>query len=94
MRRMPLFIGAMLLTASSFAQEPNTTVNPTPDTSTRDYYNRPVEGRTGYNYGNTNYGNWGLLGLLGLTGLLGLRRRETIVRGRDEYLNDQRRRVA
>jgi len=93
MRRVPLFIGAMLLTASSFAQEPNTTGNPSPDTSTRDYYNRPVEGRTGYgNY--TNYGNWGLLGLLGLTGLLGLRRRETIVRGRDEYLNDQRRRVA
>ena len=94
MRCVPLFIGAMLLTASSFAQEPNTTVNPNPDTSTRDYYNRPVEGRAGYgNYGN-NYGNWGLLGLLGLTGLLGLRRRETIVRGRDENLNDQRRRVA
>ena len=87
MRRVPLFIGAILLTASTFAQEPNTTRNPNPDTNTRDYYNRPVEVGTGY-------GNWGLLGLLGLTGLLGLRRRETIVRGRDEYLNEQRRRVA
>lgn len=91
MYRIPVLIGAMLLTASTFAQQTDTSPNPNPnpDAYTRDTYNynRPVEGRTGY-------GNWGLLGLLGLTGLFGLRRGETIVRGRDEYLNEQRRRVA
>jgi MYXO-CTERM domain-containing protein len=84
MRRVPLFIGAALLTASTFAQEPNTTRNARPDAYTRDYYNRPVEVRTGY-------GNWGWLGLLGLAGLLG---RRSVVRSREEYLNEQRRRVA
>lgn len=87
MLRIPVLIGAMLLTASTFAQQTDTSRNPNPDAYTPDAYNRPVEGRTGN-------GNWGLLGLLGLTGLLGLRRGETIVRGRDEYLNEQQRRVA
>ena len=87
MCRVPLLIGAMLLTASAFGQQPDTIRNPNADTYTRDTYGRPAEVRT-------DYGNWGLLGLLGLTGLLGLRRRETIVRGRDEYLDEQRRRVA
>lgn len=93
MWRIPVLIGAMLLTVSAFAQTPDTSRYPNADT--RDTYNRPVEGRTGYPVeGRTGYGDWGLLGLLGLTGLLGLRRRETIVRGREEYLNEQRRRVA
>jgi MYXO-CTERM domain-containing protein len=88
MCRVPLVLGAALLTASAFGQQqPDTTRNLNPDAYNRDAYNRPTEVRT-------DYGNWGLLGLLGLTGLLGLRRRETIVRGRDEYLNEQRRRVA
>jgi MYXO-CTERM domain-containing protein len=87
MCRMPVFIGALLLTASTFAQEPDTSRIPNPDAYTRDSYNRPVEVKTGY-------GNWGLLGLLGLAGLLGLRRGETIARGRNEYLNEQRPKVA
>jgi len=88
MCRMPMFIGAILLTASAFAQQqPDTNQNPNPDAYTPNTYNRPVEVRTGY-------GNWGLLGLLGLTGLLGRGRRETIVRGRDEYVNEPGRRVA
>jgi MYXO-CTERM domain-containing protein len=89
MCRMSVLIGTMLLATSVFAQEPDTSRTTNPDAYTRDTYTRPVEGRTG-----SGYGNWGLLGLLGLTGLLGLRRGETIVRGRDEYLNEQRRRVA
>jgi MYXO-CTERM domain-containing protein len=86
MCRAPVLIGVALLTASAFGQQPDTSQNPNPDAYTRDTYGRPVDVRT-------DYGNWGLLGLLGLTGLFGLRRRETIVRG-DEYLNEQRRRVA
>ena len=85
MCRIAVFMGAVLLTACTFAQEPDTSRYRNPDTYTREPYNRPVEGGTGY-------GNWGLLGLLGLSGLLGLRRRETIVGSRDEY--EQRRRVA
>ena len=78
MCRVPVFIGAVLLTASVFGQEPETSRNSVSDAYTRDYYNRPVEVGTGS-------GSWGWLGLLGLTGLLGLRRRETIVGGRDEF---------
>jgi hypothetical protein len=74
--------GVLLLTVSSFAQQPQ---NPNPDTYTREPYNRPVERTPGT-------GNWGLLGLLGLSGLLGLRQRGAI--GRDEYVTDQRRKVA
>jgi MYXO-CTERM domain-containing protein len=85
MFRVPVLIGAMLLTASAFAQQPDTSQNPNPYGSTQDTYNRPMEVRTGP-------GNWGLLGLLGLAGLLGLRRGETV--RRDEYLDEQRRRVA
>jgi MYXO-CTERM domain-containing protein len=87
MRRIPLFIGAAVLTVSSFAQQTNTGRNLNPDAYTRDTYNRPVDVRTGS-------GNWGLLGLLGLAGLFGLRRGERIIRDREEYLNEQRRRVA
>jgi MYXO-CTERM domain-containing protein len=87
MCRVPVFIGALLLTASTFAQQPDTSQIPNPDTYNQNAYNRPAEVRTGY-------GNWGLLGLLGLAGLLGLRRGETVARGRDEYLDEQRRRVA
>lgn len=93
MRLARVITGAMLLTGSILAQPtPTSPTNPSPDTYDQNTYNnpynsRPVEVRTGH-------GGWGLLGLLGLTGLLGLRRRETIVRGQDEYLNDQRRRVA
>jgi MYXO-CTERM domain-containing protein len=86
MWRIPVLLGGVLLAASTYAQQPDTSRNPN-DAYTRDTYNRPVETRTGP-------GNWGLLGLFGLTGLLGLRRGETIARGRDEYLNEQRRKVA
>jgi MYXO-CTERM domain-containing protein len=86
MCRAPVLIGAVLLTASTFGQQPDTSRIPNPDAYTRDSYNRPEV--------TTGYGNWGLLGLLGLTGLFGLRRRETMVRGRGEYLNEQGRRVA
>ena len=82
MHRIRVLTGVLLLTGSSFAQQPQ---NPNPDTYTREPYNRPVERTSGT-------GNWGLLGLLGLTGLLGLRRRAAI--GRDEYVTDQRRKVA
>ena len=85
MYRAYVLIGVLLLSASSFAQQPNT--RPNADTYSRDTYNRPVEGTSGY-------GGWGLLGLLGLTGLFGLRRRETIVRRRGEYVTGQGRRVA
>jgi MYXO-CTERM domain-containing protein len=88
MRLAPLIVSGMLLTASAFAQT-TTNPNPNPDAYTQNpyTYNRPVVVKTGY-------GGWGLLGLFGLCGLLGRRRRETIVRGRDEYVTDQRRRVA
>jgi len=85
MHRAHALIGVLLLTVSSFAQQPGTMRNP--DTYTRDTYNRPMEGTYGY-------GNWGLLGLLGLAGLFGLRRRETMVHGRDEYVTEQRRRAS
>jgi MYXO-CTERM domain-containing protein len=89
MNRAHVLIGVLLLTASGFAQQPGTTRNPSlnPDAYTRDTYNRPVQYRTGS-------GNWGLLGLFGLLGLSGLRRRDTMVRGRDEFISEQRRRVA
>ena len=88
MRLARVIVGAMLLTGSILAQETTTTPNPNPDTyNPYNTYNRPVEV-------NTGHGGWGLLGLLGLSGLFGLRRRETIVRGREEYLNQQGRRVA
>ena len=87
MCRVPLLIGAALLTVSAFGQQPDTTRNPSPDAYTRDTYGRPAEVRT-------DYGNWGLLGLLGLSGLFGLRRGERIIRDREDYLNEQRRRVA
>jgi MYXO-CTERM domain-containing protein len=87
MYRAHALIGVLLLTASSFAQQPDTSRNPNPDTYTRDTYNRPVEGTPGY-------GNWGLLGLLGLAGLFGLRRRETAVQARDEYITEQRRKAS
>jgi MYXO-CTERM domain-containing protein len=82
MHRIHVLTGVLLLTASSFAQQPQ---NPNPDAYTREPYNRPVERTSGA-------GNWGLLGLLGLTGLLGLRRRGAI--GRDEYDTGERRKVA
>ena len=85
MHRTRAFLGALLLVAPIFAQQPNTTQNP--NTYTRDTYNRPVERTSGT-------GNWGLLGLLGLTGLLGHRRRETIVHGRDEYVGGQWRKAS
>lgn len=90
MRLTRVIIGAALFTGSMLAQPTTTSPNPNPDTfdqNTYPYNNRPVEVRTGH-------GGWGLLGLFGLTGLLGLRRRDSIVRGQDEYLNEQRRRVA
>jgi len=87
MDRASLIIGVVLLTAPSFAQQ-QTTQNPNRDAYTYNQpYNRPVEVRNGN-------GGWGLLGLLGLAGLLGLRRRETVVRGRDTYLDKKGRRVA
>jgi MYXO-CTERM domain-containing protein len=85
MRRASLFIGAVLLTASGFAQPTDTSRVPNPDAYNT--YNRPVNVRTGP-------GNWGLLGLLGLAGLFGLRRGQTVIRDREDYLNEQRRRVA
>ena len=87
MCRVPLLIGAALLTVSAFGQQPDTTRNPSPDAYTRDTYGRPAEVRT-------DYGNWGLLGLLGLSGLLGLRRRETVIHHRDEFTTEQRRRAS
>jgi MYXO-CTERM domain-containing protein len=87
MNRIHPLIGILLLTTASFAQQPDTTRNSNADAYNRDTYNRPVESTSGY-------GNWGLLGLLGLSGLLGLRRRETIVRNRDEFLTEQRRRAS
>ena len=84
MCRVPVFIGAVFLAASAFAQPADTNRNPNPDAYT---YNRPVEVRTGY-------GNWGLLGLLGLSGLAGLFRRETRVHGEEDYLNQRGRKVA
>jgi len=87
MYRASVIIGAVLLTAPGFAQQ-QPTENPNPNAYTNNQpYNRPVEVRNGN-------GGWGLLGLLGLAGLLGLRRRETIVQGRDAYLDEKGRRVA
>ena len=86
MRRALSLIGVLLLTAVGFAQQPDTSRNPTSDTYNRDT-NRPVESRS-------SYGNWGLLGLIGLTGLLGGRRRETTVHTRDEFSTEQRRRAS
>jgi len=90
MKRVLFPLGILLLTGVGFAQQPDTSRNPTSDTYTpytRDNINRPVESRS-------SYGNWGLLGLLGLTGLLGGRRRETIVHTRDEFATEQRRRAS
>lgn len=87
MRLTRVIIGATLFIGSIFAQPTTPSPNPNPDTYDQNTYNRPIEVRTGR-------GGWGLLGLFGLCGLFGLRKRETIVRGQDEYLNDQRRRVA
>jgi MYXO-CTERM domain-containing protein len=90
MCRASVTIGVVLLAASAFAQQSGTTQNANPNTYPQNTYNQPytpVEVR----HGN---GGWGLLGLFGLAGLLGLRRREAIVRGRDEYVGEQRRRVA
>jgi MYXO-CTERM domain-containing protein len=84
MYRIPALAGVLLLTASSFAQPPDATQNPTPETYPQTTYNRSGESAPGA-------GNWGLLGLLGLAGLLGLRRRETIVQSRTDYEADQRR---
>jgi MYXO-CTERM domain-containing protein len=75
--------GVLLLTAVSFGQQQGTTQVPNP----YDTYNRPVEV-------SHSHGNWGWLGLLGLAGLFGRSRRETIARGRDEYVTGQGRRVA
>jgi MYXO-CTERM domain-containing protein len=87
MNRIHPLIGILLLTTASYAQQPDTTRNPNSDAYNRDTYNRPVE----YTSGS---GNWGLLGLFGLAGLLGLRRRETIIRSRDEFSTEQRRRAS
>ena len=87
MYRASLIIGAVLLTVPIVAQQ-QTTQNPNPNAYTYNQpYNPPVEVRNGN-------GGWGLLGLLGLAGLFGLRRRETIVRRRDTYLDEKGRRVA
>lgn len=91
MRLARVTIGAMLLTGSIFAQA-TTSPNPNPDTYNQNTY--PYNTYHETTAVKTGHGGWGLLGLLGLTGLLGLRRRETIVRGRTEYSNEQRRRVA
>ena len=85
MYRAQAFLGALLLIAPALAQQPDTAQNP--NTYTGHTSNRPVERTSGA-------GNWGLLGLLGLAGLFGLRRRETIVRGRDEHVTDQWRRAS
>jgi MYXO-CTERM domain-containing protein len=89
MCRASLIMGFVLLAAPGFTQPSATNQNANPNAwNTYNHaYNTPVEVR----HGN---GGWGLLGLLGLAGLLGLRRRETIVRARDEYVGEQRRRVA
>jgi MYXO-CTERM domain-containing protein len=87
MYRATVIIGALLLAAPGFAQQ-QTTQNPNPDANTYNQpYNQPVQVHNGN-------GGWGLLGLLGLTGLLGLRRRETVVRGRDTYFDEKGRKVA
>jgi hypothetical protein len=65
MCRLPVLVGAALLTVSSFAQEPETSQNP--NCYTQNTYNRPSEVMP-------PYGDLGLLGLLGLTGLFGLSR--------------------
>jgi MYXO-CTERM domain-containing protein len=86
--RASFIIGAALLAASAFAQQPATTQNPNPNAPT---YNRPYNGPVVVRHG---HGGSGLLGLLGLAGLLGLRRRATALRGRDVYLGEQPRRAA
>ena len=87
MRPVLHLAGVLLLTVAGFAQQPDTSRNPTSDTYNRDTYTRPAET-------TPSYGNWGLLGLLGLTGLFGARRRETVVHTRDEYSTEQRRRAS
>jgi MYXO-CTERM domain-containing protein len=90
MYRARLLGGVLLLSALSFAQQTDTTLNPNnanPNLNPYNTYNRPVEVSHGH-------GNWGWLGLLGLAGLLGRSRRETVVRGRDEYVTGQGRRAA
>jgi MYXO-CTERM domain-containing protein len=92
MCRASLLIGAVLLAAPGFAQQP-APQNPNPNTYNQPYY--PPSHTVVIRHGS---GGWGLLGLLGLAGLLGLRRREAIVRRldeyRNEYLGEQGRRVA
>jgi MYXO-CTERM domain-containing protein len=91
MYRPCLLGGILLLTTLSFGQQPDTTLNPNPTANQNpnayNTYNRPVEVSHGH-------GNWGWLGLLGLAGLFGRSRRDTVVRGRDEYVTGQGRRVA
>lgn len=90
MSRASVLIGAVLLAAPGFAQQPVTTPqNPNPNTYNQPYY--PHSNTVVVRHGS---GGWGLLGLIGLAGLVGLRRRETIVRSRDEHVDEQRRRVA
>jgi MYXO-CTERM domain-containing protein len=96
MSRASVFIGVVLLMmAPGFAQQPATNQNPNPNTP-QNTYNQPQPYYPHYNTVVVRHGSggWGLLGLIGLSGLLGLRRRETIVRSRDEYVDEQRRRVA
>ena len=85
MFRVSVLIGAVLMAAPAFAQQPVTSDNPNtnayPQNTYNQPYNRPVEVRNGN-------GGWGLLGLLGLAGLLGRRRSETVVR--DKYLGTRR----
>ena len=91
MRLAHVTLGAMLLTGSIFAQT-TTSPNSNPDTYNQNTYPYNTYHQT--TAVKTGHGGWGLLGLLGLLGLTGLRRRETIVRGRTEYSNEPRRRVA
>jgi hypothetical protein len=88
MYRARLLGGLLLWTALSFGQQPpDTSQNPNPNAYPPDTYNRPVEV-------THSYGNWGLLGLFGLIGLAGRRRQNTVVRDRDEFVAEQRRRAS
>jgi MYXO-CTERM domain-containing protein len=95
MSRASVLIGVVMLLAPGFAQQPATTQNPNPNIP-QNTYNQPQHYYPPYNTVVVRHGSggWGLLGLLGLAGLFGLRRRETIVGSRDEYVGEQRRRVA